>query len=67
MGNAGGASRGVFQGGFIAVFSIARTALSAWGLAGLEFVLSFLGRGKLRVAEMVMGSSCVRCIGSYPW
>jgi hypothetical protein len=27
----------------------------AWGLAGLAFVLSFFGRGKLRIAEMIMG------------
>ncbi len=26
-----------------------------WGLAGLAFVLSFFGRGKLRIAEMIMG------------
>ena len=26
-----------------------------WGLAGVAFVLSFFGRGKLRIAEMIMG------------
>lgn len=29
----------------------------AWGLGGLAFVLSFFGRGKLRIAEMIMGLS----------
>ena len=27
----------------------------SWGLAGLAFVLSFFGRGRLRIAEMIMG------------